>query len=74
METPQEFSARAARLLAEAKALSVKFGDDYGELNRWMAQAKRLRMTWVDGLAFSIDRMKDAPPPVLPKGSFTPCA
>jgi len=59
METAQEFSARAARLLADAKALSMKFGDDYGELNRWMAQAKQRRMTWVDGLAFAIGRMRD---------------
>lgn len=68
METPQEFSARAAQLLAEAKRLSSQFGDDYGELNRWMAQAKRRRMTWVDGLAFAIERMKAAPPPVFQKG------
>ena len=58
MESPQEFSARAARLLAEAKVLSSTFGDQYGELNRWMAQAKLLRMTWVDGLAFAVDRMQ----------------
>jgi hypothetical protein len=34
METPQEFSAHAEKLLGEAKSLSVEFGDDYAELNR----------------------------------------
>ncbi len=70
MESPQEFSARAARLLAEAKRLSSQFGDDYAELNRWMAQAKRRRMTWVDGLAFAIERMRADARPCFVKGGF----
>jgi hypothetical protein len=58
METPQEFSARAGRLLAEAKSLSLRLSDGYGEVNRWMSVAKQRRMTWVDGLAFSIAQMR----------------
>jgi hypothetical protein len=60
METAQEFTARVLRLQAEAFSLSRRIGDDYTELNRWMSVAKQRRMTWVEGLAFSIDRMTDA--------------
>lgn len=67
METPQEFTTRALCLQNEAMGLSARISDGNAELNRWMSVAKQHRMTWVDGLAFSIERMKDAPP-VFHKG------
>jgi hypothetical protein len=58
METPQEFSARAAKLLARAQALSYRQGEDSAALNGWMMEAKRQKMTWIEGLAFAVDQMK----------------
>ncbi len=60
MESPQEFSSRASRLLAKAQALSFHQGESNAVLNGWMMEAKRRRMTWVDGLDFAIDRMQDS--------------
>jgi hypothetical protein len=42
----------------EAKALSCRLCGDDAELNQWMAVAKKDRNTWVDGLAFAIEKMK----------------
>lgn len=60
MESPQEFTARALGLQHEAIRLSQQMCGDNGELNRWMALAKKQRLTWVGGLAFAIERMKEA--------------
>jgi hypothetical protein len=57
METPQEFSARCHRLLSEAKDKSLHLGNDSSALNRWMAVAKQDGKTWVNGLAFAIEKM-----------------
>ena len=61
MESPQEFTARALRLQHEAVRLSQQMCGDNAELNRWMSVAKQQGMTWVGGLAFSIERMKAIP-------------
>jgi hypothetical protein len=61
MESPQEFTARALRLQHEAVRLSRQMCGDNAELNRWMSVAKQQGMTWVGGLAFSIERMKAVP-------------
>ena len=58
MESPSEFNTRAIRLLNDAVALSKNRSGDKPELNHWMAVAKRQRLTWVDGLAFSIEKMR----------------
>lgn len=60
METPEEFSARAMTLLQEAISVSKDRCGDRSVLNHWMSVAKRQRMTWVDGLAFSIEKMRTA--------------
>jgi hypothetical protein len=60
MVSPSEFTTRAARLLNDAVALSKNRRGDKTELNHWMAVAKRQRLTWVDGLAFSIEKMRSA--------------
>ncbi len=57
IESPSEFTRRAARLLNDAVALSNDRCGDNTELNHWIAVAKRERLTWVDGLAFSIEKM-----------------
>jgi len=61
MESPREFAARALRLQHEAISLSHQLSGNNAELNRWMSAAKQQGMTWVGGLAFSIERMKDTP-------------
>jgi hypothetical protein len=61
MESPSEFTRRAVRLLDDAVALSKNRSGDKTELHHWMAVAKRQRLTWVDGLAFSIEKMRSAP-------------
>lgn len=55
METPQEFSARAASLLAQAQRLSDATPDS--DLSEWLDLAKRSGMTWVEGLELAIQRM-----------------
>jgi hypothetical protein len=54
-ETPAEFSQRAGDLLRAALRASTKQdGGDHSALNRCMSQAKARRMTWVEGLEYSI--------------------
>ena len=59
MESPQEFTARALKLQHEAVRLSQQISGDYAKLNRWMALAKKQRLTWVGGLAYAIECMKE---------------
>ncbi len=58
METPEQFSSRAARLLAEGKRLSERQTGDWGDLNRLLAEAKTMRLSWIDGLCFAVERMR----------------
>ena len=57
-ETPTKFSARANRLYAEAQRLSRREAESLEPLDRCMAEAKGLRMTWVEGLEYSISKLK----------------
>ena len=57
-ETPQELSKRAKALLAQAVRLATRDRDDLTLLNRLMGEAKQLRMTWIEGLEYSIAQMK----------------
>ena len=52
------FLFRVERILAEAKSLSVEMDGSNAEVNRWMGIAKGRSMKWVEGLYFSVDRMK----------------
>lgn len=61
-ESVAAFTSRARRILAQAKAMSAKFDDGNIELNRWMDVAKGRGMTWVEGLYFAVDSMKQAMP------------
>ena len=58
MESPKEFTTRALRIQSAPIDLSRSISGDNSELNRWMAIAKRKGMTWVEGLSFSIEKMK----------------
>jgi hypothetical protein len=58
MESAKQFSARAQDLLHRAIYLSEQRCGDKTVLNQWMAQAKRQRMTWVEGLVYSIQQMQ----------------
>jgi hypothetical protein len=58
-ETASEFSARARKVLVEAESLSVKMSGSFSELDRWTAIAKMRGMTWMEGMCFSIDGMKE---------------
>jgi len=46
--TPQEFSAEARRLLADAQRVCQETPDS--DLEQWMAMAKVKGMKWVEGL------------------------
>jgi hypothetical protein len=58
-ETVMEFSIRARKIRAEAESLSIKTSCGFTELDRWTAIARQRGMTWVEGLQFSIDGMKE---------------
>lgn len=58
-ESGQEYNARAVALVQRAKALSVDRCGTYAELNHWMRLAKAEKMSWPQGLYFSIDKMED---------------
>jgi hypothetical protein len=58
-ESVMAFSFRAERILAEAESLSVEVCGSYAEVNKWTAVAKQRSMTWVEGLYFSVDGMRD---------------
>jgi hypothetical protein len=58
-ETAMEFSIRARRMLSEAESLSLKMSCGFTELDRWTAIARQRGMTWVEGMQFSIDGMKE---------------
>jgi len=54
-ESVAEFTARAQRLLHTALRLSRRGGeDDYTDFNRCMLHGKAQRMTWVEGLEYTI--------------------
>lgn len=59
-ETGIQFNARAVRSITEAKALSAEICGSYTELNQWMRVAKSTGMTWMEGLYFSIERMRES--------------
>jgi hypothetical protein len=61
METPEELSARARSLQARAECLSEQTSGGMAELNHWMGVAKAQRLTWIDGLSFSIKQMQSKP-------------
>ena len=63
-ETGAQFNARAVRVVTEAKVLSTELCGSYNELNRWMRFAKSTKMTWMEGLCFSIERMRESLPGV----------
>lgn len=55
LESPEEFSRRAnALLLAALKASIKEDGGDQSAFRRCMSNAKAQRMTWVEGLEFTI--------------------
>ena len=58
MESPWEFGERAANLLQEAIRLSQHHCGDKTELDYWMSVSEKHKMQWVDGLAFSVERMR----------------
>jgi hypothetical protein len=54
-----EFSKRATSLLQAAiRASATHDGGDLTALNRCMNHAKAQRMTWVEGLEYSIEALK----------------
>jgi hypothetical protein len=57
LASPAEFTAEARRLWSQATSRSETICGDEAVLRRWMNVAKSRRMTWVEGLAFAIDRM-----------------
>jgi hypothetical protein len=60
-ESPSEFSQRASTLLNSAIRASAKHdGGDLTALNRCMSQAKAKRMTWVEGLEYSIETLRQS--------------
>jgi hypothetical protein len=60
-ESPAEFSKRATALLNAAIRASAKHdGGDLTALNRCMNQAKAKRMTWVEGLEYSIETLRQS--------------
>jgi hypothetical protein len=59
-ESPAEFTQRANALLNSALRASAKHdGGDLTALNRCMSLAKTKRMTWVEGLEYSIETLKE---------------
>ena len=64
-ETAMEFNIRARRMRAEAESLSIKMSCGFTELDRWTAIARQRGMTWVEGMQFSIDGMKEKRPIVI---------
>jgi hypothetical protein len=56
-ESAAQFTDRAERALAEAKALSDEISGNLTELNRWMAIASPTK-TWMQALYFSVECMK----------------
>jgi hypothetical protein len=58
MESIQELTSRALRIQSEAIVLTQNICGDNSELNKWMAIAKKMGMKWVEGLTFSIERMR----------------
>jgi hypothetical protein len=60
-ESPAEFSKRATALLNSAIRASAKHdGGDLTSLNGCMNQAKAKRMTWVEGLEYSIETLRQS--------------
>jgi hypothetical protein len=58
-ETPAEFTQRANSLLQAAQCASAKHdGGDHRALNRCLNYAKTQRMTWAEGLEYSIEALK----------------
>lgn len=58
-ESPAEFTQRANVLLNTALRTSAKHdGGDLTALNRCMSHAKAKRMSWVEGLEYSIEALK----------------
>lgn len=56
-ETPEQFTQRAKHLLQEALRLCRRDdGDESATFSHCMSQAKAQRMTWVEGLEFTILR------------------
>jgi hypothetical protein len=54
-ETVEEFNTRARSLYR--RALEIDGSDSgHSRLNRYMGEAKSMRLTWVEGLEYSIKR------------------
>jgi hypothetical protein len=57
-KSPAEFTQRANALLNRALRASAKHdGGDLTALNRCMNHAKAKRMTWIEGLEYSVDAL-----------------
>jgi hypothetical protein len=57
-ETVEEFTARARRLTEAAAREGGDTQNQHSHFCRCMAEAKSRRMTWVEGLQYTIDQAK----------------
>jgi hypothetical protein len=58
MQPLQPIAVRGEQLLTEARELSRRLSDGNAPLNKWMQCARERRMTWIAGLAYTIERLK----------------
>lgn len=57
-ETAEEFTARARRLMQLALRAGGDTDHDHSHFMRFMSEAKSKRMTYVEGLQYTIDHDK----------------
>lgn len=57
-ETVEQFTLRANSLLQTALRLSIKDTGDHSAFERCIGQAKARRMTWVEGLDYTVRTLR----------------
>ena len=57
-ETPEQFTHRANSPLDKSLRLSIKTSGDHTAWERCMGQAKAKRMTWVEGLEYTVNTLR----------------
>jgi hypothetical protein len=62
LASPSEFTKHANALLHQAVRMSIDSGGDQTAFIRCMSQAKAKRMTWVEGLEFTIATLRQELP------------
>lgn len=65
--SPAEFTKRANALLHQALRMSIDGSGDQTLFIRCMSQAKAKRLTWVEGLEFTIATLKHDLPNAAPE-------